>query len=151
MISWNNIVVKLPICLSLCPSVWLGVKLNYVSGQRADCAKAMWNCTHIHTGTHTHTHTALSLLTEGLGEWVMRKGPHAWKLTSAGQPAQHTHTRTHTHTKTSSWYTSENTCYNTNLQSLLHLIFLPFSTVFSLLWLSFLTCSATPLLSLFSG
>lgn len=57
MMSWNGVVVKLPICLSLCPSVWLGVKLNYVSGHRADRAKATWNCTHTHTNTETHTHT----------------------------------------------------------------------------------------------
>lgn len=32
--------------------------------------------TRMHTPTRTHMQ-ALSLLTEGLAEWVMRKGPHA--------------------------------------------------------------------------
>ncbi len=71
MISWNNIVVKLPICLSLCPSVWLGVKLNYVLGHRADCAKATGNCAHIHQRLHTHTHTHM-LCPRQTSDWLIQ-------------------------------------------------------------------------------
>lgn len=89
MILWNNVGVKSPICPSLCSSVGLCVKLNYASGHRANCARGR-----VHARAHwrMHTRSSLSLLTEGLAEWVMRKGPHAWTLTSAGRPARHTHT-----------------------------------------------------------
>lgn len=97
--SWNSVVVKLPICLSLCPSVWLGVKLNYVSGHRADCAKATWNCTHTHTNTETHTHTQ-SLGFADRRAWRVGNEKrsscmkaHVSKLASRS----HTHTQTHTH------------------------------------------------------
>lgn len=70
MISWNKVIVKLPICLSVCPYVCLSVKLNY-------CQVTIQIVPRLHEITHTRTHSTLSLLTEGLAEWVMRKGPHA--------------------------------------------------------------------------
>lgn len=92
IISWNN-VVKLPICLSHCPSVWTSVKLNYVSGHRADCAKATGSSTHIHTHTHTD-----SLFADRRAWRVGNEKRSSCMKAHVSRPASQTCACAHTHT-----------------------------------------------------
>lgn len=99
MILWNNVSVKSPICLSLCSSVGLSVKLNYASGHRANCAKGRMPPppTHAHAHVHVrtqrriHTHTG-SVFADRRACRVGNEKRSSCMNTHISRPASLTHT-----------------------------------------------------------